>query len=80
MAEFSKELKAHVEPYIYKRTAELNGSISAEHGMGFMKANHLDLAKSPSSVNLMKDLKKLFDPKGILNPYKVFPYSDHMQK
>ncbi|KAJ8954511.1 hypothetical protein NQ318_000742 [Aromia moschata] len=73
MKEYSKELKELAEPYIYKRTAELKGSISAEHGMGFMKRRYLDLAKPPSSVSLMRDLKKLFDPNGILNPYKVFP-------
>lgn len=51
----------------------MNGSISAEHGLGFLKAKYLELAKPNSNVDLMYKLKKLMDPKGILNPYKVFP-------
>ncbi|KAJ8971404.1 hypothetical protein NQ317_005520 [Molorchus minor] len=71
--EFSQQIKDHLEPYIFKRTAQFGGSISAEHGMGFLKAKYLNLARPPSTVNFMKDIKQMFDPKGILNPYKVFP-------
>ncbi|KAJ8954510.1 hypothetical protein NQ318_000741 [Aromia moschata] len=70
--QFSKELKAHIEPYIFERTTELKGSISAEHGIGFLKAKYLNLARPKSTVDLMKGVKQMLDPKGILNPYKVF--------
>ncbi|XP_023310421.1 D-2-hydroxyglutarate dehydrogenase, mitochondrial-like [Anoplophora glabripennis] len=73
MKEYRKELKDYVEPYIFKRTAELKGSISAEHGMGFIKGKYLNLAKPASSIALMRELKKILDPNGILNPYKIFP-------
>jgi len=47
-----------------------NGSISAEHGLGVMKAPHIGYSKTPESIELMKGIKKMFDPKGLLNPYK----------
>lgn len=69
--EYSERTKNLIEPYIYEQTKKLNGSISAEHGIGFLKADKLKLVKDPSNLNLMKNLKNLFDPKGILNPYKM---------
>ncbi|CAG9814443.1 unnamed protein product [Phaedon cochleariae] len=72
LKEYSDELKRHVEPYIYERITALKGSISAEHGIGFMKAKYLDMVKPKSSLNLMREMKRLMDPQGILNPYKVF--------
>lgn len=71
--EFSKDIKNYIEPYIFKRVMELKGSISAEHGMGFSKGKYLNDAKSGEYVLLMKCLKTMLDPNGILNPYKVFP-------
>jgi FAD/FMN-containing dehydrogenase len=38
-----------------------------------MKASHIHYSKSDTLVSLMKDVKQLFDPNGILNPYKVLP-------
>jgi FAD/FMN-containing dehydrogenase len=49
------------------------GSISAEHGLGLMKANHIGYSKSPAMVNMMQKIKQLVDPKGIMNPYKYLP-------
>lgn len=69
--EFSKPMKQHIESFLFKKVKELNGSISAEHGVGFLKAPHLSSIKNESSFNLMKSLKALMDPNGILNPYKV---------
>ncbi|KAK6150607.1 hypothetical protein DH2020_015539 [Rehmannia glutinosa] len=51
------------------------GSISAEHGLGLMKANKIHYSKSAETVQLMAAIKKLLDPNGILNPYKVLPTS-----
>lgn len=50
--------------------ADYNGSISAEHGLGSMKAPFISYSQTDTSINLMRRLKKLFDPKGIMNPHK----------
>jgi FAD/FMN-containing dehydrogenase len=52
---------------------KLQGSISAEHGMGRMKRDKMRAIKSPVEFEMMRNLKRLFDPKGILNPGKVLP-------
>jgi len=62
-----------LEPATFDWLQKAKGSISAEHGIGFMKANFLNYAKPDNVIHLMRDLKKVFDPKGILNPYKVLP-------
>ncbi len=49
------------------------GSISAEHGIGRLKRDLMTKIKSPVELQMMRDLKKLFDPKNILNPGKVLP-------
>lgn len=69
--EYNNEVHKLIEPFIYEYTAKLRGSISAEHGIGFMKRNHLKNYKQPGALNLMKEIKKMMDPNGILNPYKV---------
>ena len=51
----------------------MKGSISAEHGVGLHKASYLNLQKSPQILEIFRNIKKLFDPKGIMNPYKVIP-------
>ncbi|KAJ4714298.1 D-2-hydroxyglutarate dehydrogenase, mitochondrial-like [Melia azedarach] len=66
---------AQIEPYVYEWTSKHCGSISAEHGLGLMKANKIFYSKSPETVQLMGSIKKLLDPNGILNPYKVLPHT-----
>lgn len=61
-----------LEPFIFEKLRECKGSISAEHGIGLMKAQYLNYTKSDLSIELMKRIKTVFDPKGILNPYKIF--------
>lgn len=73
---YSDELSSRIEPFVYERTAELGGSVSAEHGLGQMKASCIGYTKSDSAVEMMKLVKRTFDPKGILNPYKVLPSSN----
>ncbi len=60
-----------IEPYVYQFVVARGGSISAEHGIGLMKAHYLPLSKDPTTLHLMRQVKGLLDPKGILNPYKV---------
>ena len=50
---------------------ELGGSISAEHGIGFMKRHLMEHIKQPVELELMRSIKATLDPKGILNPGKV---------
>ena len=52
---------------------DLDGSISAEHGIGVMKRDLMAMVKSPLELELMHGLKRLFDPNGILNPGKLLP-------
>ncbi|KAJ3280090.1 hypothetical protein HK104_000909 [Borealophlyctis nickersoniae] len=72
---WSKELDKAIEPFVYEVVQKHSGSISAEHGLGLMKAPYLGYSKSPEFIAVMKRVKDLFDPKGILNPYKYFPPS-----
>jgi FAD/FMN-containing dehydrogenase len=51
--------------------ADFGGSISAEHGIGFMKRDELVHVKDPVAMQLMRQLKATLDPNGILNPGKV---------
>ncbi|KAF9535873.1 FAD-binding domain-containing protein [Crepidotus variabilis] len=65
------EITDALEPYIYEVVASHRGSISAEHGIGAMKTHALHYSKSDVSIELMKKIKAVFDPKGIMNPGKV---------
>jgi glycolate oxidase len=58
---------------IYKAAIEMGGTLSGEHGLGFDKKKYLPLAASPEKIELMKRIKRAFDPHNILNPGKVFP-------
>ena len=54
------------------------GSISAEHGIGQLKRKELSETKSPVALDLMRRIKKSFDPAGIMNPGKVhLKFSEH---
>lgn len=57
---------------IFHLTKSLGGTISGEHGIGFVQKSYLDIVFSSVELNLLKGIKNLFDPKGILNPGKVF--------
>ena len=50
---------------------ELAGSISAEHGVGRLKRDEITHYKSPVEIELMRRLKRTFDPDGIMNPGKL---------
>ena len=56
----------------FRLSVELEGTISGEHGIGYVKAPYLDYAVDEPTLEIMKGIKKLFDPKGILNPGKMF--------
>jgi FAD/FMN-containing dehydrogenase len=56
---------------IHALVADMQGSISAEHGIGRMKRADLQRHKDPVALDLMRAIKAAFDPNGILNPGKV---------
>jgi len=58
---------------VYEPLQAIGGSVSAEHGIGTEKVRYLPLSRSPAEIALMKHLKQSLDPKGTLNPGKVFP-------
>eukprot|EP00201_Polytomella_parva_P001980 CAMPEP_0175087044 /NCGR_PEP_ID=MMETSP0052_2-20121109/29606_1 /TAXON_ID=51329 ORGANISM="Polytomella parva, Strain SAG 63-3" /NCGR_SAMPLE_ID=MMETSP0052_2 /ASSEMBLY_ACC=CAM_ASM_000194 /LENGTH=481 /DNA_ID=CAMNT_0016359335 /DNA_START=334 /DNA_END=1779 /DNA_ORIENTATION=+ len=62
-----------IEPYLYEWTGRHGGSVSAEHGLGQMKAEVIGYSKPEAAVALMAQIKASMDPKGILNPYKLLP-------
>jgi FAD/FMN-containing dehydrogenase len=60
-----------VNEVVFAVVKKYNGSISAEHGVGVMKRDILDQYKDPVALDLMRGIKRLLDPNGILNPGKV---------
>jgi glycolate oxidase len=57
---------------IFKLTVSLGGTLSGEHGIGIAKRPYMSIAMSEVNLNLMRGIKKIFDPNGILNPGKIF--------
>jgi len=57
---------------IFKAALDYGGAISGEHGIGLEKRKYLKDAMSPDEIALLKQLKSVFDPKGILNPGKIW--------
>ena len=55
---------------LFALAADLGGSISGEHGLGYVKSGHLERQWSPRAVELHHELKRAFDPKGLFNPGK----------
>lgn len=57
---------------VYEPLRAIGGSVSAEHGVGLEKKPYLDISRNQAEIDLMRTLKAALDPKGILNPGKVF--------
>jgi len=66
------EDRERVESCVYEPLRGIGGSVSAEHGIGLEKKPWLPITRNPMERGLMQDIKKLLDPKGILNPGKIF--------
>jgi glycolate oxidase subunit GlcD len=69
--EFVKKCKA-VDAIMFSMIESMEGSISAEHGVGLVKKSFLKHTRSEAEINYMKAIKKVFDPDGIINPGKIF--------
>ncbi len=62
---------------LMRATVELGGTLSGEHGIGVSKAAYLPLEQSADLIALQRDLKRVFDPRDLLNPGKIFPAPGH---
>jgi glycolate oxidase len=60
----------------FRVAVELGGTISGEHGIGYVKAPYLDMALSAQTIEAMRRVKRALDPNGILNPGKMFVTGD----
>lgn len=58
---------------IFEAVLKLDGTISGEHGVGLTKKPYIGMELSGTTIELMKAIKKGFDPEGLLNPGKIFP-------
>ncbi len=68
----SPENRHRVEACVYEPLRAIGGSVSAEHGVGLEKKPYLDISRNPVEIEIMRTLKRALDPKGLLNPGKIF--------
>lgn len=58
---------------IFELTVSLKGTLSGEHGIGYVQKNYMNIAFTKTHLELMERIKSIFDPNNILNPGKIFP-------
>lgn len=71
-AQWHCELPRAIEE-IFELTVSLGGTLSGEHGIGFVQRNYMPIAFPAHTLSIMKGIKAVFDPNGIMNPGKIFP-------
>jgi FAD/FMN-containing dehydrogenase len=59
---YDKRVEEVLEPFVYEWISKVNGSISAEHGLGIAKKNYIGYSRSDTMIGLMKQIKNLYDP------------------
>ena len=62
-----------MSPELFELVAARGGSISAEHGVGMLKREFLEFSRSAAEIEIMRAVKKAFDPNGVMNPGKLLP-------
>lgn len=62
-----------IHAFVYEKVIAMGGTISAEHGIGQLKREAMRMAKDPVALEMMKGIKKIFDPENRLNPGKLLP-------
>jgi len=60
---------------IFALCKQLGGTLSGEHGVGWVQKGYLEVVQAPEHIELQRQIKRLFDPNNILNPDKIFPSS-----
>lgn len=58
---------------LFTRVRELGGTLSGEHGIGFVQKGFMPIVMEPAQLRIMREIKRVFDPQNILNPGKMFP-------
>jgi len=71
MPEFQRRC-GEVSKWVFEIVQGHGGSISAEHGVGLLKKDYLHYSRSPVEIEIMRQIKRAFDPHGIMNPGKIF--------
>jgi FAD/FMN-containing dehydrogenase len=71
MAEFQQRC-GEVSRWVFEIVQRHEGSVSAEHGVGLLKKDYLHYSRSQAEIAIMKQIKQVFDPRGIMNPGKIF--------
>jgi glycolate oxidase subunit GlcD len=61
-----------VSQWVFEIVQRYEGSISAEHGVGLLKKPYLAYSRSEAEINYMRAIKQVFDPRGVMNPGKIF--------
>ncbi|MFN3876154.1 MAG: FAD-binding oxidoreductase, partial [Flavobacteriales bacterium] len=73
----SDDYWAHELPHaireIFELTIALGGTLSGEHGIGLVQRPYMGIAFDAAQLGLMRGIKRVFDPQGIMNPGKVLP-------
>ncbi len=67
-----KEIYPEVRREIHLDAKKRGGKVSGEHGIGLAKKEYLGMFTDEAALRMMKEIKKAFDPKNILNPGKIF--------
>jgi FAD/FMN-containing dehydrogenase len=60
------------EQQLFEGVVAIEGSVTGEHGIGFSKAKYMPLEVPPETIAVMRAVKQAFDPRGLLNPGKIF--------
>jgi glycolate oxidase len=68
---WSKELPKAIRE-LFEFTVSIGGTLSGEHGIGLVQREYMDVAFSEAEMKLLRGIKNVFDPNGILNPGKIF--------
>ena len=67
------DIRGDLQQAVHRLTHELGGSVSAEHGVGRLKVNDIEVFGDPVKLHLMRQIKDTLDPQAILNPGAVLP-------
>jgi FAD/FMN-containing dehydrogenase len=67
------DIRGDLQQVVHRLTHELGGSVSAEHGVGRLKVNDIEVFGDPVKLHLMRQIKDTLDPQAILNPGAVLP-------